>query len=262
MLRKICLFCSLSLLLLACDKEDDQLLFQISPQNEVVYSLPGNDLAVQLAVHSTEELERLVVVKRWESGASEILTTKILEGKELSYTYTLAVPEFATASFQLIFTVYTTENNSRTQVLTVSDYSNTTLTEKGPYTLKSYFSEDGQNGFLIENLELVAKDVALQSAGSVLEADLTDDGLLSQIWTTGGDVVFTSDSTFDYANASPAKIAAAVGNGAAQIEVEEGSILLLRYGQEGSYNYASIRIAELRDLPGSEDDGYVFYIKK
>lgn len=252
----------------ACDDEDDAspvTLFTDFIRTGTLYSnsmyeinLEANSIKGHLSTIdiSTFDSERGVVAV-WDST---------LNGTSFKHTYYYKAPQLKNDSTVIKMTISVTntegdESNFIYSYLIVQrDYQ---LEETSGITLYSMETDEHPNGLCLENLRPLM--VSLADSASIdiyTHMDDQDPSTLAREWRTNTDIYFARVNTFDYAGATQKSVtetfASSIGNPRIK-DLKNDDIILVGRGNRA---IGAIKIIQVFDEQGSENDRYLINIKR
>ena len=261
---------TLSTIFFSCKKDDKVApIVTISPTPQHVYGKVGDLITFGVSVSTTAQLSKVVIRAQIDNE----LPTKILDstvttaGTSFSFYYRIpantegkailitfqAVDEnsMSSTNFKRIYVNPATTSQAIILTETVGHtmYSNTSI-HQDAYNLESNIAE----------FSLTA-DTASRDIQDYSGANTT----LSKEWRSPAGGKFVLYNGFDYANATDSTTINAYTTGVKNsvlYNVAVGDIIITKLGSVSTNKYAVIRITDIVDVAGKDNDYYEFKIKK
>jgi len=200
------------------------------------------------------------------NGLTSIVLDTVITGQQFSLFYIHEVP-VGDEDIIMVFTAIDSEGYEGETARRLVIQGNNFLSESTGHTLYSRYSTDGNDAFdLNESSPLFLATDPDSSLVDLMEYDPFDDGLIAGSWTSLSEVNFVRNNSFNYPEATQAS-AQNTFESSTPVEIipdlEEDDILIAKHETDaGDYNYAVIKITSIIDETGSDDDRYIFNLKK
>ena len=137
--------------------------------------------------------------------------------------------------------------------------------ESTGHDLYSNFSTGNSNGFNITGLEpLFMASLADSTGVDLAQLDTTDDDVQDNVISSYSGIKFTRNNSFNYAEARQSManssfLASVPLQTISDLQIDD--ILITRYDTINVL-YAAIKVIDIQDMPGTEDDRIIFNVKK
>jgi hypothetical protein len=257
----------LAFLFTGCEKD---------PETPTVFVLPG---ALNIATNSGDFIEfditvisgdhplsNFRVTQKPLNGLTSLTLDTIIDGQESNFFYIYEVPA---SEEDIILTFEATDGLGYVgeTVRRLAIQENNFLPESTGHTLHSKYSTTGNNAFdLNESSPQFLATNPDSMLVDIMEFDPFDDNLMTGAWTSLSEVKFVRNNSFNYPEATQAS-AQNTFNSSTSVDlisdIEVDDILIIEYETETSLlSYAVIKITSILDENGSDDDRYVFNLKK
>ena len=272
-MKKILLTCFSLILIISiysCRKENVNPVLILFPNELQIEVTSGQVISFKIEARSdNNELSRLTITSKRDNAFTTTAFDSLVSGKSLKYTYEMQVAN-STGPYSLLLTFRITDNDGNTsellRVLNVTAGA-VTLTETSGHTFYSKasgthpeYAFDLKNKIpVIGTIDSIFRD--LQDNPQFANSDT-----LSRSWKSPANGRFVRFPGYDYANATDQSLINAYNSGIPfdlinQITV--GEIILTKLGSQPDSIpiYAVIKIMEVSDGPGADNDKYVFNMK-
>ncbi|MCM1109309.1 MAG: hypothetical protein NC388_09745 [Clostridium sp.] len=222
---------------------------------------------IKIEINSCDtELARMVISSYDNLRGNINLIDSVLNGKKLSYEFLYKAPMLPNDSITVTLNISASDKNGYTQktsrklLILAKDYR---LEELAGITLYTNEINDHPNGIYLEEMRpliVSMADSATIDIYAYLDANTPE--VLTQEWRSNTDIYFARANQFDYANATNRSVTEAFGNAIANpriSRISKDDIILI-----GRTNKAigAIKVVQLYDDPGIENDRYIINIKK
>lgn len=258
----------LTLALASCGEDEEGSPVFITariPAGATVYSNTYEKITVE-ATSTGAQLSRFGVSSFDALRGNVVLLDSLIGGTALSCDFLYKVPMLAQDSVKvkLTFTVAAADGFEQrvTRQLTVvqREYK---LEEVAGLTLYATEGGDHPNALRLADLRpLVASLADSADIDLYTHLDESDPETLSREWRTQTDVYFARANQFDYANATNHSVSEAFGSAVANPRIkniQKNDIILVGRGNQA---VAAIKVAQLYDETGADNDRYILNIKK
>lgn len=230
-----------------------------------VYSNTYKKIKIEISSIDTE-LRRMEINSYDNLRGNIGLLDSALSSKKLSYEYLYSVPMLQKDSTIVTLNISATDQNGYTQkvsrrlLIIAQDYR---LEETAGITLYTDEYKDHPNGICMENLRPIIVSLADSAAIDIYTyTDENNPGTLTKEWRSNTDIYFARANTFDYANATNRTLTETFGSVVANpriSRIEKDDIILVGRGNRA---LGAIKVVQIYDEDGSENDRYLINIKK
>lgn len=230
-----------------------------------VYSNTYKRIKIEISSIDTN-LERLEISSYDNLRGNIGLLDSALSTKRLSYEFLYKVPMLSRDSVTVTLKIAASDRNGYTQEITrrllviSQDYK---LEEVAGITLYTNEIKDHPNGICLEDLRPLIVSMADSAAIDIYTyVDENNPETLTKEWRSNTDIYFARANQFDYANATNRSVAEAFGSAVANpriSRIEKDDIILVGRGNQA---VGAIKVVQLYDEPGVENDRYLINIKK
>lgn len=280
MKKNICLVVAIITAILAtgftgCKKKDkkEAPVIIISPNQLHILGNVGDVVAFKITVNTNARLSKFIIKAAAQNQPpSTLLDTSITTVGTVFYYYYTFPENQAGKSITMSFRAEDQNgmSNEDYRVVFINPLPTVkpiTLTETAGHTMYRYRS----NKFDAYNLETNGGEYSILSdstARDIQDFSDTANATLSRSWKSpaGGKFVhFVSGSGFDYANATDSSTIGAYTAGlktSLLTNLKIGDVILSKLGSTSSNKYVVIRITNVVDVEGKNEDYYEFSIKK
>lgn len=259
----------LFLFTLSCKKEDvNPFTISVTPELLIFSTNPGSLIEFTLSGESESPLQKLVVLSKRDNQATVTVVDSVLSGqKSIIYRYELLTPQSADDySLLLTFQLFNQDGEmvaaSRQVDVAVN---NEPLTEYSGLTMYSKNSTKTDAYDLIE-LSALFSDLAVSDIKDIQVASDSDaTASLCRAWISPAGGKFVSFNGFDYVNANKVSLENAYLSGAKLdkiTNIQENDIILTSMQRADSVVYTAIKIVYVIDDALSENDRYIFTLKR
>ncbi len=248
-------------------KEDNQPVVLVTPVDVNLSAQPHDLITFEIQVMSDIRLAQFTITTQLENAFRKMLLDTALGVKNFNYTYDFIVPDsLTTGSMIFEFSAVDEDGNlgeSARRVFFSSDA--VLLTESAGHVLYSRFSGK-TDAFDIDTRSSQLSTFAADSLLDIADYDTIDtDAALEKSWFSPAGGKFVSFSGFDYANATDQSVSDAFESGIkldVVTNLAAGEILLTKLGSTTANIYAVIKVTDIADTDSTENDKYVFNLKR
>lgn len=230
-----------------------------------VYSNAYKRIKIEVNSSSTE-LERLRISSYDNIRGNVSLLDSAVSGRSLYHEYLYKVPMLSRDSVTVNLKIEATDRNGFTQTLSrrlfviAKDYK---LEEVSGITLYTNEIKDHPNGYCLADMRPLIVSMADSADIDIYTyVDENAPETLTREWRSNTDIYFARANQFDYANATNRSVAEAFGSAVANpriSRIESDDIILVGRGNKAA---GVIKVIQLYDEPGAENDRYLINIKK
>lgn len=256
-------------ILIACKKDSpDPIGLTVTPDYLIFSSKAGNIVTFQVQATSGVGLSQFVLTSKKGNSFTQTLKDSSLSGiKTFKFTYEYLVLNDATSYSVIInFRVIDKNGDEKSSARQINVVINDSpLVE---YTGNTFYSLNSQNAdaYNLVNLTPQFSSIAVTGIRDLQNApDNDNSNTLARSWISPAGGKFVLFNGFDYVNATRLSLQNAYLTGTKLDKIsnlQENDIVLTKLGRPDSAIYAAIRIAQIVDQDLSENDRYVFNVKK
>ena len=262
-LNRVSLILCFFLVFLSCKKEDVgdfiNISFTPSEQYEIINS--GGIIPFSIKLSSNSELSELVIVQIVNNSIMDTIYHKQISGLEKTELYNYTCPNISsldTSEVKLIFYCSNANGyvNQRAKVFSVVSVS-VYLSETTGHTMFSSNSTEFNAYNLYEGIPIFNSD----STSHISDNTDSVSDILSREWISLSGLFFAKVNSLDYANVTSNDLENAYNSSNLKEFVEniQSSDIIITLINE---TYIAIRIDQVFDDVGSQNDRYKFSIKK
>jgi hypothetical protein len=256
-------------ILIACKKDSpDPILLNVTPDYLIFSRKAGNIVTFQVQATSGVGLSKFVLTsKKGNSFTQTLKDSSLSDLKTFNYTYEYLVLNDAASysvviSFRIIDKNGDEKSTARQINVTINDSPLVEYTGNTFYSLKSQKAD----AYNLVNLTPQFSTIAVSEIRDLQNAPDNDNSdILTKSWISPAGGKFVLFNGFDYVNASRLSLQNAYLTGTKLDKIsnlQEDDIILTKLGRPDSAVYAAIRIVQIADEALSENDRYVFNVKK
>jgi hypothetical protein len=252
-------------LLFSCKRDKDSVPHvSVTPTPLYIIGNAGDLITFNIRVDSEVKLAKFYINQQPDNQVLVTVKDTVITTKGTSFTYYYRLPA-ALAGKSVIFEFKAEDENGNVgKELRRVFISNptVTLTETTGHRMYSSLTTN-PDAFDLE------ANVTQFSTSDSTTRDIQDnsgtDTTLSRTWISPAGGTFVLYNGYDYANATDVSLKDAY-NGGVKLTLISGlavnDIILTKLGSLSTDKYATIRITDIRDLPGKTNDYYEFSVKK
>ncbi len=261
---------SLSTIFFSCKKDDKAApIILITPSTQHIYAKAGDLITFGVSVSTTENLSKVVIRGQIDNELPVILLDTAISSKGTTFSFYYRIPaNLAGKSTLITFQAVDVNSMSSTnfkriyvsspivsQAIILTEtvghmmYSNTSVNHDA-YNLES------NTGEFSLTADTASRDIQDYSAANTT---------LSKEWRSPAGGKFVLYNGFDYANATDSTAISAYTTGvkySVLYNLAVGDIIITKLGSVSTNKYAVIRITDIVDVAGKDNDYYEFKIKK
>lgn len=260
------LACFTMVLASSCKRDKDSIPHvNVTPDPLYIYGNIGDLVTFNITVSSDVSLSRFYISQQPDNQVAVTVFDTAVTTKGLTMTYYYRLPA-ALAGKSVIFEFGAQDENGTVGKEVKRVYIATpvavALTETSGHRMYSNLSL-GQDAYNLETNvpQFSTADSTLRDMQDASGTDTT----LSKHWTSPAGGLFVAYNGFDYANATDISTVNAYDGGVKFSQLSGlaiGDIIITKLGSLTTNKYAVIRITDIVDLPGKNNDYYEFTIKK
>jgi len=262
LLNRVSLILCLLLVFSSCNKEvTDFINISITPSGQYEISNSGESIDFSIRVSSNIELSELVIVEKENNSIMDTIYHKQISGLEKTELYNYTCPDINsldTSEIKLIFYCSNTNGDVNQRAKVFSLVSETVyLSETTGHTMHSSNSTEFNSYNLYEGSPMFNSD----STSHISDNTDSISDVLSREWISLSGLFFAKVNSLDYANVTSNDLENAYNSSLKKEFVEniQSSDIIITLINE---TYIVIRIDQVFDDVGSQNDRYIFSIKK
>ncbi len=252
----------------SCKKDKDEeskISLSVSPSQAFINANQGEFKIFHISGSSSSKLTRLKITYRKQGDQLSTLLDSILEVKQIDFYYTFQIPTYGSQNVYLnmFFELTDVDGDVVTAAkgITVS-YENYPLTEVVDNELYSRLSGHPS----AYNLRAgIAVNYALPTTEDMNITDSVQVDSLSLTWISPAGGQFVRKNSFNYSNATINDLKNEFESSAKTtklVNLAVNDIILYKQTYGIELFYAAIKITDIQNNPGSNNDKYIFNIKK
>ena len=262
LLNRVSLILYFILIFSSCKKEvADFINISFTPTDQYEIRKSGDIISFSIKLSSNNELSELVIVQIVNNSIIDTLLIRPISGLERMEPYNYTCPDISsldTSEVKLIFYCSNADGdiNERAKVFSVVS-ENVYLSETTGHTMYSSNSNEFNAYDLLNGLPMYSSDSTFHISDNT---DSISD-ILSREWVSMSGLSFTKVNQFNYAHATLEGIENAYNTNLIKEfvdNIETDNIIIAKIEN----NYVIIKIMQVIDDVGSENDRYVFNIKQ
>lgn len=255
----------LLLLVVSCQPDPVSPAIIVNPGGLNIVLEDGNIVEFTIDSYAGDaDLRRVEVTEKPIGGITSVVLDTVITGQvsNIIWVYELPIGEDDVA---LTFNCYDTDGMRGQTIRRVTAAGNQFLPESTGHHLYSYYSGTSPNAFnLTDSAPLFLSNDPDSIMVDLVEFDELDDSAPSGIITSRSGILFTRNNSFNYAEAT--QIAAAASFNAStplqlMSDLQVDDILITEYDTLNNI-FAVIKITDIQDIGGSDEDRYTFNLKK
>ena len=262
LLNRVSLILCLLLVFSSCNKEDaDFINISFTPTEQYEIRNSGEIIDFSIKVSSNIELSELIIVQIVNNSIIDTMYHKQISGLEKTELYNYTCPDITsldTSEVKLIFYCSNTNGdvNQRAKVFSLVS-ENIYLTETSGHTMYSSNSTEFNAYNLYEGSPMFNSD----STSHISDNTDSISDVLSRKWVSMSSLLFSKNNSLDYANVTSNDLENAYNSSLKKEFVEniQSSDIIITLINE---TYIVIRVDQVIDDVGSQNDRYIFSIKK
>jgi len=260
------LICLTIVLASACKRDKDSVPhITVTPAPLYIYGNIGDLVAFSITVNSEVALSKFYISEQPDNQVPVTVLDTSVSSKGMSFTYYYRLPA-ALAGKSVIFEFKAQDENGNTgkeiKRVFIAAPAAVPLTETTGHRMYSNLGTNPDAYNLETNVsQFSTADSTLRDMQDASGTDTT----LSRNWISPAGGQFVAYNGFDYANATNVSSVDAYNGGVKLPQlsgVAVGDIIITKLGSLTTNKYAVIRITDIVDLPGKNNDYYEFSIKK
>jgi hypothetical protein len=265
LLNRVCLILCSILVWSSCKKEDvgDFLNISITPPGQYEIRNSGEIIHFSIKLSSNSALSELIIVEEVNNSIIDTIYHEQISGLEKTELYTYTCPNLTssdTSEVKLIFYCSNTNGDITERAKVFSVVSETILLEETTIGGTMYSSNSSEfNSFdLLTGLPMYSSPDSTSHISDNTDS-LSD--ILSRKWVSMSGVLFTEVPQFNYAHATLEGIENAYSTNQVKPfvdNIEADNIIIAKIEN----NYVLIKITQVIDDVGSDNDRYIFNIKQ
>lgn len=256
----------ITVLLFSCKRDKDSIPhITVTPTPLYIYGAVGNLITFNIKIDSDVALAKFYITQQPDNELPVTVLDTVITSKGATLTYYYRLPAIY-AGKSVIFEFKVEDENGNTakelKRVFIAAPAAVILTETSGHRMYSNLSTNP------DAYDLEANTSQFSTADSTLR-DIQDvsgtDTTLSLSWISPAGGSFVLYNGFDYANATDVSLRDAYNGGVKLTQISslaENDIILTKLGSLSTNKYSVIRIIDIVDLAGKNNDYYEFSIKK
>lgn len=254
----------------SCKKEEKIApIISVTPSALHIYASAGDLITFGVSVSTTEKLSKVIIASQVDNETPMQLLDSAISTKGTSFNYYYRIPASIAGKSVVISFQATDENGlsntnyKRIYVTAATASQAIVLTETAGHLMYSNTSVNHD----AYNLETNSGEFSLTA--DTASRDIQDysgtNTTLSKEWRSPAGGKFVLYNGFDYANATDSTAISAYTTGvkySVLYNLAVGDIIITKLGSVSTNKYAVIRITDIVDVAGKDNDYYEFKIKK
>ena len=262
-LRLLTLLLAFSLFFSCNEDEDEGFGMTMTPIENYLLREGGDVVSFTLSAQGENDLTRYRISEKIDQQASTLIKDEAISGRFFSDFFDYTVPDtfsFGNHEIELIFSTIDVRGNQLRRVKVINVViEDKLLTEFGGNTMYSSLSTQFDAYDLLTGTPKNGTDTTAHIRDLSLP-NPTDS--LSRSWASPTDtILFVRFNSFDYGNATNESVKAAYNTGIKNDTIrnlQDEDVLLTRIGDR----YLAVKVFFVTDQSGSENDRYIFSIKR
>lgn len=256
----------IALVSVSCEKDPEPPGVTVSPNTYIQYVDIDDVIEFTIeGIAGDATLKSLVVTTKPEGGVTTTIFEEDLFGELSTSVYVFEIGQSPAEDQVVVFTVTDEDGYTGQTARRIQLNNDPVMDESTGHNLYSNFSTGSTNGFNISGLEpLFMASLADSSGVDLAQLDSTDDDIQDNVISSYSGVKFTRNNSFNYASARQS-MAMSSYNASVPLRtisnLQVDDILITRYDTLNML-HAAIKIIDIQDMPGTEDDRIIFNLKK
>lgn len=257
----------------SCKKDKEPPVIIITPTPLQIIGNANDIVNFKIEIKSNVKLSRFILKSQPENIAPSTLLDTAITTKNATFNYFYKLPESlagksTTLSFKAIDENGLSNENFRVVYINpMPKITPIALTETAGHRMYRYRSTH----FDAYNLETNSGEYSLiadSTARDIQDMTDTNNVTLSKNWKSPADgkfILYTGGTGFDYANATDSTTIGAYASGLKSsllYNLQIGDVIISKLGSMSANKYVVLRITNIVDAAGKNDDYYEFSIKK
>jgi hypothetical protein len=261
------LVCMTIILASSCKRDNDSAPhITVSPSPLYIYGNIGDLVTFNITVDSEVRLSKFYISQQPDNQVPVTVLDTIITSKGVVFAYYYRMPA-SLAGKSVIFEFKAEDENGnvgkQVRRVFVANPAAVTLTETTGHRMYSNLSASNPDAYNLETNagQFSTSDSTLRDMQDASGTDTT----LSRNFISPAGGQFVSNDGYDYANATDVSMINAYNGGVKLTQlsgVGVGDIIITKLGSLTTNKYVIIRISDIVDLPGKDNDYYEFTIKK
>ncbi|MCW3072832.1 MAG: hypothetical protein JWO44_2722 [Bacteroidetes bacterium] len=260
------LICLTVVLASSCKRDKDSVPHvTVSPSALYIYGNVGDLVTFSISVDSESPLSKFYISQQPDNQVAVTVLDTSITSKGVNFTYYYRLPA-ALAGTSVIFEFKAQDENGNTgkelKRVFIATPAAVPLTETTGHRMYSNLGTNPDAYNLETNVsQFSTSDSTLRDVQDASGTDTT----LSRNWISPAGGQFVAYNGFDYANATNVSTVNAYNGGVKLTQLSGlavGDIIITKLGSLTTNKYSVIRITDIVDLPGKNNDYYEFSIKK
>ncbi|MEJ6795421.1 MAG: hypothetical protein QNK63_01800 [Flavobacteriales bacterium] len=250
----------------SCEKDPEPPGVQVNPNTYIQYVDIDDVIEFTIeGIAGDASLRSLVISSKPEGGVTTTIFEEELFGELSTSTYVLEIGQNPVDDQLVVFTVTDEDGYTGQTARRIQLNNDPVMVESTGHDLYSNFSTENTNGFNIIALEPLFMGSLPDSSGvDIAQLDATDDDVQGNVISSYSGIKFTRNNSFNYASARQSMAMSSYDASVplqtiSNLEIDD--ILITRYDTLNML-HAAIKIIDIQDMPGTEEDRIIFNLKK
>jgi hypothetical protein len=253
----------------SCKKDDSKPIVSVTPGPLYIYGNVDDLVTFRISITSEVRLTRVSIIAQPDNQLPTTLLDSAISTKGTTFNYYYHLPS-ALAGKSVVFEFKAEDENGNTgscakrvYIAALTPTTAITLTETAGHRLFSNLSTS-PDAYDLETNSGVFSTVADSTLRDIQDYSGTDT-VLSGIWKSPAGGKFVLFNGYDYANATDSTAYNAYVSGVKLTILNNlhiGDIIITKLGSTATNKYVVVRITDILDIIGKNNDYYEFTIKK
>ncbi len=256
----------IALISVSCEKDPEPPGVVVNPNTYILYVDIDDVIEFTIeGISGDASLKSLVVSSKPEGGVTTAIFEEELFGELSTSTYVLEMGQNPAEDQLVVFTITDEDGYTGQTARRIQLNNDPVMEESTGHDLYSNFSTGNTNGFNISGLEPLFMGSLPDSSGvDIAQLDATNDDIQDNIISSYSALKFTRNNSFNYAAARQSMAMSSYDASVplqtiSNLEIDD--ILITRYDTLNML-HAAIKIIDIQDMPGTEEDRIIFNLKK
>lgn len=257
----------------SCKKDKDPPVIIITPSQLHIVGNVNDLVTFKIEIKTNVKLSRFIIKSNPDNQIPTTLLDTIINTKGASFNYYYKLPESLAGKSTTITFKAVDENgltNENFRVVNINALPAITpkaLTETTGHRMFR-FRSTGFDAYNLETNAGVFSLIADSTARDIQDLSDTTNTTLSKNWQSpakGNFILYTGGTGFDYANATDSTTIGAYNAGlktSLLYNLQVGDVIITKLGSVSSNKYVVLRLTNILDDVGKNNDYYEFSIKK
>jgi hypothetical protein len=254
-----------SMIAFGCSKDPVEPVIIVNPGGLIITLDAGNLVEFNVQCFAGDNaLQRVEILQKPLGGVTTSVLDSLIGGEQADFFWVYELP-LGEDDVALTFNLYDTDGRRGQTLRRVVSIGNSLLEESTGHHLYSLYSTTSPNAFnLAQNEPLFLTNDPDTLLIDLIELDETDDGTLSYSFTSQSGIKFAKNNSFNYSEATQNAAGSSFESSTplqVMSDLAVDDIIITEYDTI-NHVFAVMKITEILDLAGSDDDRYTFNVKK